>query len=91
MLRVTLEMVPFGQENRKRTIGTLDIANTDAYPSDLKEGNYKFEILENNITREGTLKKWERKLGAWQLVQACLQCFHGSIPFIMAWKNWARV
>lgn len=70
MLRVTLEMVPFGQEDKKRTLGKIDIANiggtsvramyrVDAVPA---EGRLlTFEI-----------KNFDRSKRAWALVQKAI-------------------
>jgi hypothetical protein len=82
MLRVTLEIVPYGVEERKRVIGQLDIANISPgfFPDD-ESGDYKFEIMTDNSAKvESKFRNWPRRLGAWRLVQAILQLVHGPLP-----------
>ena len=50
MLRLTLEIVPFGDESRKRTIGRLEIAN-DA-TGDVETGNYNAILHADNFPVE---------------------------------------
>jgi hypothetical protein len=79
VLRVTLEMVPFGQEEAKYLIGVMEIVNvggTHAY------GNYDIR-LSNNKQSDGTpgknryahINKFPRKLGGWELVRRVLHKF----------------
>lgn len=42
MLRVTIELLPFGSEARKRHLGTIDIANDGA--GTRERGNYKVRL-----------------------------------------------
>lgn len=82
MLRVTLEIVPYGVEERKRTIGEMTIGNIspDFFPDD-EHGDYKFKITNDSDGKvEMKFFDWPRRLGAWQLVQALLQLLHGPLP-----------
>lgn len=82
MLRVTLEIVPYGIEERKRTIGELTIGNiSPGFNPHQELGDYKFKITNDSDGKvEMKFRKWPRRLGAWQLVQAILQLLHGAIP-----------
>lgn len=82
MLRITLEMVPFGIEERKRTIGEMTIGNISPgfNPND-DMGDYTFTLTDNaGEPVEMKFRKWPRPLGAWRLVQAILQLVHGPLP-----------
>lgn len=58
MLRCTIELVPFGDESRKRTIGMVEIANTGTGNKEL--GNYVV-ILKKTPPFTGALKAvWRR-------------------------------
>ena len=46
MIRCTIELIPFGQEDLKRPIGMIEIANDDS--GDRDAGNYKFVIKKNS-------------------------------------------
>jgi hypothetical protein len=72
MLRVTLEMVPFGQEDRKRTIGVLEVSNIGVN-EDL--GDYLIELEEPDKSGVEVeyIKKYPRSKGAWTLVRRALQ------------------
>jgi hypothetical protein len=81
MLRLTLEIVPGGREDAKRTIGVMQIANvSDDFSVDDDLGDYEFSFTTETTKHTGKLGKWPRRLGAWKLVQTCLQVVHGKIP-----------
>jgi len=81
MLRLTLEIVPMGQEDHKRTIGVMKIANvSEDFSLDDDQGNYEFNFTTETTRHEGKLWKWPRRLGAWKLIQSCLQVIHGESP-----------
>lgn len=73
-LRVKLEIVPLGDEDRVREIGRLDIFNK----GEAAFGHYKYGVIEfdpeNNeagMLRSDILHR--RHLGAWELVRKVLQ------------------
>ena len=70
MLRVTLEMVPFGIEERKRTIGTIEISNVGGNAA---SGNYKVRHVRDDGW-EGSVElfAFPRKRGAWSLLLRAL-------------------
>jgi hypothetical protein len=76
MIRVNVELVPFGVEDKKHTIGTLSIINDK---SGTKEsGNYKYTITHKDIkgnekSATGTLKGWSRAKNVWQLIQVIVE------------------
>lgn len=77
MLRVTVELLPGGNEARKRTLGRLDIAN-DA-TGDSTTGNYA-GVLHAEYTgtngRRGRVTGFHRqRQSCWSLVGAFLKLF----------------
>ena len=68
MLRVTLEMVPFGQEESKYTIGVVEIGNTGTGTSEF--GNY---VVAHDGEVVGKIRRYPREQGAWKLVNRCLR------------------
>jgi len=63
VLRVTVEMVPFGIEGAKMVLGTMEITNIKMYKSN--KANYSVIVPGKPLT---TIKGFERKLGFWELV-----------------------
>ena len=81
MLRLTLEIVPGGRKTMKRSIGVMKIANvTDDFNVDDDLGDYEFSFTTETTKHNGAIRKWPRRLGAWKLVQTCLQVVHGECP-----------
>jgi hypothetical protein len=73
MLRVTIELVPYGDEDRAKKIATMLIAN-DA-TGDWRTGNYAYVYTYTDRPSEiasGTVKNFPRSLGAWSLVKKIL-------------------
>lgn len=71
MLRLTLEMVPFGLEDRKYTIGVVEIANVGG---NSKYGNYvAIWKKEGEPDRKIEYKRFDRSTGAWSLVGKILR------------------
>jgi len=69
MLRVTIELVPFGDETRARVIGTGKIWNDGTSDERPIYGNYEGVIDGRKIRVEGH----ERSHGVWALLLACLK------------------
>jgi hypothetical protein len=73
MLRVTVELVPYGIEEEAKVIGTMLIANDGT--GDYRTGNYGYVYTyadrEHQIAR-GNIKNFPRSLGAWSLVKKIL-------------------
>lgn len=72
MLRLTLEVVPFGDEKLKHEIGVLEIANIGGTR---EFGEYRTQLFEpqqeEGITR--FLSRYRRSQGAWLLVSKALR------------------
>lgn len=73
MLRVTVELVRFGNENDVRKIATMLIANdgTGGY----EVGNYAYAYEYNDydgMLQTGTVKNFHRRNGAWELIKKIL-------------------
>jgi hypothetical protein len=77
VIRVTVEMVPHGDENKKHTLGVLEIANDGT--GTLESGNYD-GVLHAEYTppsgRFGRVDQFQRnRQSVWSLVGAFLKLF----------------
>ena len=63
MLRVTIELFPFGDESKRKTLGVIDISNNGK--GTFIEGSYNFKL-----TKEPPIAK---KQGIWK--KGCLDGF----------------
>lgn len=76
-LRLTLELIPRGDESRKRVVGTLEIENTDDHPKHPKFGNYRFRMTGQvhgdgiDVWHEGEYLNMPRE-GYWSCVKEIL-------------------
>lgn len=75
MLRITIELVPFGNEDEAKQIGQMVLANDAS--GDSTTGNYEAIIAPDAWTGAGErhvkLEGFNRRLGAWELVKKILQ------------------
>jgi hypothetical protein len=71
MIRVRVEIVPFGVESDSREVGQMVIANDGT--GDNFHANYGF-VYSNTHGEysEGTVKNFARKNGFWELISECL-------------------
>ena len=77
MLRITVELVPRGQETRKRTLGVMEVANVGGTST---RGEYDYLMTEEeNLdlgisarSRRGVVRDYLRHQSVWRLVQAVL-------------------
>ena len=81
MLRITIELVPHGVEERKEVIGVTTISN-DATGTDTA-GNYKYHVSKwgtgNRMWKAGKLAGFPRKrLGPWDLLYRVLKDVVGA-------------
>lgn len=72
MLRVTIELLPGGDESRKRHMGTAEISLVKASES-AQEGNYKVMLSKwgrpKQAWKQGSVEGFPRKLlGPWDLL-----------------------
>lgn len=75
VLRVKLEIVPFGDEDKVREIGRLDIFNKGRDKFFTQFHDYGVIVLDKNANTGGLLDEGvfhERRLGAWVLVKEVL-------------------
>lgn len=70
MLRVTLEIVPFGIEERKRTIGTMKIGNVGGNHA---TGDYEVTRITDDKVDTCGIHSFERRRRAWALVMEALK------------------
>ena len=69
MLRLTLEMVPFGNEQAKYKIGEMEICNVGGTN---KEGDYTAILSSGKGVESISYKGFDRSRGAWKLVREIL-------------------
>lgn len=83
MLRVTIDLLPSGDESRKRTLGVVNIAND--LTGDLDTGNYDVWLSKSLVGKAGqTWKKGRvegfprRRLGPYDLLYRALRATVGG-------------
>lgn len=76
-LRVTVELIPHGDESRKKVIGIMDIVNNCKGTTEL--GSYDISLSgpvigssSHDIWRGGNLAGFKRSRGYWSCVRECL-------------------
>ncbi len=72
MLRVTVELVPFGDEDAKKTIKTMEIWNTGE--GDQYKGKYKARLVEEKLELEESVSHW-RCNDVLYLIEKCTEQF----------------
>jgi hypothetical protein len=70
MIRITVELVPHGDESKATMIETMLIAN-DATGNYIK-GNYAYAYSDISGVKSGVVKKHPRRMGAWPLIAKAL-------------------
>jgi len=83
MLRVTVEMVPYGVEKHKRKLGVLNIANTGGGTA--INGQYEAEI--DGGLRTDSPFCHRRSDGFWELLFLALEELHNSNKGLPKWKK----
>lgn len=73
MIRVTVELLPHGDETRKRTIGLMEIANDGT--GDVETGHYRGKLIaEYTDGRPGRIENFRRqRQSVWSLIGAFLK------------------
>lgn len=66
MIRVTVELIPFGDEDHKKGLGIVEIINDGT--GNHKLGNYTIYIDSNKRGDKFKIKKFVRKHGFWKLL-----------------------
>lgn len=70
MLRIKVELVPFGNEELAREIGQVKIVNDGT--GNYQLGNYKYELSDETTKIKGELKEHNRLQSVFKLLQAVL-------------------
>lgn len=73
-LRVIVQIIPFGDEDKAREIGRIDIFNKQQIDYD----EYEYGVIELNPKQEGLYNdtiSHHRHLGAWKLIRKALETF----------------
>jgi hypothetical protein len=73
MLRVTVEIVPFGVEDKARTIGTIEIART-TLRADPETYNCRRYADTGELLESWLVKDHYYRDGAWELVRRAIEC-----------------
>lgn len=78
MLKVTVELFPFGDETRRKTISTFDIANDGK--GSFEKGNYIFrsESLTGGTWSKTLVSNHDRKEDVERLIMKVLNEFYAS-------------
>lgn len=75
MLRITIELVPYGIESKKRILAQAIISNDGT--GTINRGNYQYSLYKTQLNRtykEGKIKDFPRKsLGVWNLLHRVLK------------------
>lgn len=72
MIRITIEILPFGDEHHRQIIATGDIINDSS--GDVKYGNYTYTLYsQGKLWRGGKIKRFSRlKNNIWELLKKAL-------------------
>jgi hypothetical protein len=70
MLRVTVELVPHGNEQEKSIIGLMEIVNKGNGTESI--GNYFYSLGDGKIINSGQYNGFNRSLGFWRLIERIL-------------------
>ncbi len=90
MIRVRVDLVPFGNEDQAKEIGQLVLAN-DGSGNEFT-GNYVFVYADNSGTEyEGSVKDFPRRQGIWELLAECLSNSVGLHDKELADLLWERL
>ena len=90
MIRVRVELVPFGNEDKAKEIGQLVLAN-DGH-GNMFTGNYVFVCADDSgEEREGSVKDFPRKQGIWSLISKCISNSTDVHDGELAEKLWERL
>ena len=90
MIRVRVDLVPFGNEDEAKEIGQLVLAN-DGYGNAFT-GNYVFVYADNSgEEHEGSVKDFPRKQGIWKLISECLNSSQEPHDYEMVDLLWERM
>ena len=90
MIRVRVDLVPFGNEDEAKEIGQLVLAN-DGY-GNVFTGNYVFVYADDHGNEhEGAVKDFPRSEGIWKLIAECLNSKLETHDEELTDKLWERL
>ena len=90
MIRVRVDLVPFGNEDEAKEIGQLVLAN-DGY-GNIFTGNYVFVYADDRGNEyEGSVKDFPRNQGIWKLIAECLNSSLEPHDEDLVDKLWERI
>ena len=90
MIRVKVELVPFGIESEAKEIGQLVLAN-DGW-GNIFTGNYVFVYADDNGNEhEGSVKNFPRQQGVWSLISECISNSEDVHDRELAEKIWEKL
>lgn len=90
MIRVRVDLIPFGNEDEAKEIGQLVLAN-DGH-GNVFTGDYVFVYADNHgAEHEGSVKHFPRKQGIWELISACLNSSLEPHDEELVDKLWERI
>lgn len=69
MLRITLDIVPFGDETQVRTIGTIDVGLQQVTMGNLGQYHASVYAADGELTKTFDIHDHWRDTGAWELVR----------------------
>jgi hypothetical protein len=72
MLRIKIELIPFGDESKAVVIDTMTIANTGTHPSRPVFGSYVARTDNTDGMRIARVENHKRSDGPWKLLQKAL-------------------
>ena len=77
MLHADLDLVPFGDYDRLRTLAAIDIGNDGT--GDDRHGNYDIVITDNSGTTKFRIEGWDRNRTALELLGEVINHYHENI------------
>ena len=90
MIRVRVDLVPFGNEDEAKEIGQLVLANDGS--GNAFTGNYVFVYADDSgREHEGSVKDFPRQQGIWELLAECLANSEDVHDRELADKLWERI
>ena len=82
MLRITIDLVPFGDEEGTEKIGEMIIGNIAML--DNNRSNYVYGYRDNHGAEKiGLVNNFDRSAGSWELVSACLNAPNKAVPQLL--------
>jgi hypothetical protein len=71
MLRIKIDLVPFGEEDHSSQIGEMVIGNIFTSPDNIAEYIFSYK---DNVSGEifGNMGGFDRNRGVWELINECL-------------------